>query len=117
MVETRTLTFRKDRPVSFYCVMTAHKGVSSLQLSKEIGTTQKTARFMLQRIREACKQGDFMLCNVVEVDETYIGGKGRDKHERDRLNDGRCTADTADRMAALARGIGGKRLTYKALVG
>jgi len=72
--------------VAIYCVMTARKGISSLQLSKEIGTTQKTAWFMLQRIRKACKQGEFMLCNAVE-------------------------------MAALARGIGGKRLTYKALVG
>jgi orotate phosphoribosyltransferase-like protein len=35
-------------------VVTARKGVSSLQLSKELGVTQKTAWFLLQRIREAC---------------------------------------------------------------
>jgi hypothetical protein len=35
---------------------------------------------MLQRIRQACKQGSFKLSNIVEVDETYIGGKENNKH-------------------------------------
>jgi hypothetical protein len=37
-----------------YLMATARKGISSLQLSKELGVTQKTAWFMLQRLREAC---------------------------------------------------------------
>ena len=61
--------------VAIYYVLTARKGISSLQLSKELDITQKSSWFMLQRIREACKQGSFKLAKVVEVDETYIGGK------------------------------------------
>ncbi|WP_275112724.1 hypothetical protein [Bathymodiolus thermophilus thioautotrophic gill symbiont] len=41
---------------------------------------------MLQRIREACKQSSFKLSNVVEVDESYIGGKEKNKHANKRLN-------------------------------
>ena len=44
---------------------------------------------MLQRIREACDGNGFKLANIVEVDETYIGGKERNKHEKDRLKAGR----------------------------
>ena len=39
---------------AMYLVVTSRKGISSLQLAKEIGVTQKTAWFMLQRLREAC---------------------------------------------------------------
>ena len=45
-------------PFCIYIVQTAHKGIFSLQLSKEIGVTQKTAWFMLQRIRESCYNDD-----------------------------------------------------------
>ena len=42
-----------------------------------------------QRIREACSSGDPLLGRVVEIDETYIGGKGKDQHEHKKLNSGR----------------------------
>ncbi len=58
-----------------YSVITACKGVSALQMSKEIGVQYRTAWHMLHRIREACGRGDFTLNDTVEVDETYIGGK------------------------------------------
>ena len=44
---------------------------------------------MLQRIREPCSQGGFQLSKVVEVDETYIGGKEKKKHSNKKANDGR----------------------------
>ncbi|CAC9604224.1 ISSpo3, transposase [uncultured Gammaproteobacteria bacterium] len=75
--------------VAIYYLLTARKGISSMQLSKELGITQKSSWFMLQRIREAYKQGSFKLSNIVEVDETYIGGKEKNKHANKKLNDGR----------------------------
>lgn len=66
---------------------TAHKkGISSCQLAKDIGVTQKTAWFMLHRLREASKTKAFSapLANTVECDETYIGGKEKNKHNSKR---------------------------------
>ena len=55
---------------AMYCLVTARKGVSSLQLSKELGIRQASAWFLLQRLREACDSGDPLLGRVVEIDET-----------------------------------------------
>jgi transposase-like protein len=58
-VRTGTIFERSHVPLhkwlyAMYLLVTSRNGVSSLQLSKEIGITQKSARFVLQRIREAC---------------------------------------------------------------
>ena len=67
---------------SMYLLVTARKGISSLQLAKEIGVTQKTAWFILGRLREACGGdgpggGLEKLRGTVEVDECFIGGMRR----------------------------------------
>lgn len=65
---------------------TAHKkGISSYQLAKDIGVSQKSAWFMLHRIREMVRQPlKRKLDNIVEADETYIGGSITNKHYKVR---------------------------------
>lgn len=71
--------------VAIYIASSHKKGVSSLQLAKDLGVTQKTAWFMLHRIREMLTTNNpLLLCNHVEVDETFIGGRATNKHKKVR---------------------------------
>ena len=63
-------------------LMSSHsKGISSKQAAIDLGVTQKTAWFMLHKIRTAFTQSTNVLKNEVEVDETYVGGRETNKHE------------------------------------
>ena len=95
-VTTSTCLHSTKKPLqdwiyTIYSVLTARKGVSAMQLSKELGCQYRTAWHMLHRVREACTGGDFTLDKIVEVDETYIGGKERNKHDSKKLKQGRGT--------------------------
>ena len=68
------------------------KGISSYQLAREIGVTQKTAWRMLGRIREVAggiNSHELPFDQEVEVDEAYLGGKESTKHFDKKLNLGR----------------------------
>jgi transposase-like protein len=78
--------------VAVWSIANAKNGISSCELARALGVRQPTAWFMLHRIRLAMKTGSFRkLDNVVESDETYIGGKSANMHfaKRERTITGR----------------------------
>lgn len=89
-------------------LVTSHKkGISSIQLSKDIGVTQKTAWFMLQRIRNCFGfDNNNDLSNEVEVNETYVGGKNKNRHKEKKVKNaqGRSTRDKAPILGIIERG-------------
>ncbi len=76
------LPLRKWFLVSY--LFTSHKkGISSCQLAKDLNITQKSAWHLLDDLRDNIKQSNFindMLKNLVEIDETFIGGKNKNRH-------------------------------------
>lgn len=96
-VRTGTLLAESKLPLhkwlmAIYMLHTARKGVSSVQISKELGITQKTAWFLNHRIREAMRNRGGLFSGEVEVDEAYIGGKEQNRHASKRKMIGRGTA-------------------------
>lgn len=89
-------------------LITSHKkGISSLQLSRDIDVTQKTAWFMLHRIRNCFGiSDDEQLGNEVEVDETYVGGKNKNRHfsKKVKASKGRSLKDKAAIVGMVERG-------------
>ena len=86
---------------ALYAAMTSRNGISSMQLSTEIGVTQKTAWFMLQRIREACNGGS---TEMFGIDGINIGVSDKNRHESKKLN--------AKRSGVGKQALDGKRQAY-----
>ena len=108
-VRTNTIFERSHVPLhkwiyAMYLLVTARKGISSMQLAKEIGITQKSAWFVLHRLREACGPNMSKLRGIIEIDETYIGGKETNKHESKKLKAGRGTVGKTAVLGMRERG-------------
>jgi transposase-like protein len=68
--------------VAVWAIANAKNGISSHELGRALGVTQKTAWFMLHRIREAMRTGTFRrLGGTVESDETFVGGEAKNMHK------------------------------------
>lgn len=83
----------------------AKNGISSCEVARSLGVTQKTAWFMLHRICHAMQTGNLnKFSGTVEADETFIGGKEKNKHFDKRQNKGRGGVGKEIVMGILERG-------------
>jgi transposase-like protein len=91
---------------AFWMICNAKNGISSCELARALGVTQKTAWFMLHRIRMALRDNTVgKLSGEVEVDETYVGGSAHkmNKKQRHRRPDGSGVVGKAVVMGLLER--------------
>jgi len=93
---------------AIHLVLNAKKGISALQLQREIGVTYKTAWRMLHQIRQAMedRNNEDFFDTIVEIDETYVGGKPRKKNKHNDMPKG----------GSLKRGRGTKKTPIIAVV-
>src|SRR5438105_12180333 len=93
--------------VAMWLLVNCKNGISSYEIHRAIKITQKSAWFMMHRIRKAMQTGTFIkFVGEVEVDETFIGGKARNMHiaQRKRRITGTGTKDKVAVMGILQRG-------------
>ncbi|MFN3521003.1 MAG: IS1595 family transposase [Phenylobacterium sp.] len=96
--------------VAIWAVANCKNGISSYELARAVGVTQKSAWFMLHRIRIAMDAGSpTKMGGIVEADETFIGGLAKNMHERkrkQRVTAGGGDADKMTVMGLIQRGDG-----------
>jgi transposase-like protein len=105
-------TVMEDSPIgldkwlsAFWLIVNAKNGISSYEIHRALGVTQKTAWFLLHRVRLAMQNGSLMkFGNRVEADETFIGAKARNMHKGKRKAKGTGTVAMTPVMGILERG-------------
>jgi len=107
-------TIFEDSPIplekwlpTLWLIVRCKNGISSYEVARGLGVTQKTAWFMLHRLRLALRTGSFMkMSGEVEVDETFIGGEARNMHldKRQKAITGTGGKDKAAVLGFLQRG-------------
>ncbi len=101
--------------VALWHLVSSKNGISSCEIARAIGVTQKTAWFMLQRLRLCVTHDSLdMFERVVEADETYVGGLEENKHAGKKLNLERGTVGKSIVMGVLERGEGAKKSRIRA---
>ncbi len=110
----KTQTIFEDSPIPLnkwlaatWLIANCKNGVSSYEISRDLGLTQKTTWFMLHRVREAMQDKTATkLAGEVEVDESFIGGKARNMHKakRERVITGTGGKDKAIALGMVERG-------------
>jgi transposase-like protein len=110
----KTGTIFEDSPIALekwlpvtWLITNCKNGISSWEIHRAMGVTQKSAWFMLHRVRLAMQSGSFnKLSGEVEVDESFIGGKARNMHKskRDRVITGTGGKDKEIAMGMVERG-------------
>jgi transposase-like protein len=92
--------------IAIWMVTSHTKGIASTVLAKDLGVTQKTAWFVLHRLRHASRTPSFNapLQGVVEIDETFIGGREENKHADKRLHQKGGTGGKAAVLGIIERG-------------
>lgn len=94
--------------IAIFKFTTNKKGISSYELMRELGVTQKTAWFMLSRIRNSVRmRDDFEFDGITQVDETYVGGKNKNRSKGKKVENtqGRSTKTKTPVFGMLNNGI------------
>ncbi|AWI26815.1 IS1595 family transposase [Flavobacterium pallidum] len=90
--------------VAIYLITTNKKGISSHQLARHIQVTQKSAWFILQRVREVYNDKPEVFTSTVEIDETFIGGANANRHESKKVKGGHGGAKHTPVLGIIERG-------------
>ena len=89
---------------AIYLMTTSLKGVSSMKLHRDLGISQKTAWLLAQKIREAFADDKGKLEGVIEIDETYIGGRNYNRHKSKRIKNAKGIMGKAPVIGMVERG-------------